>query len=356
MVLHGADGGAVRLLDAGTHGLHLYAHEGLTGEFATQERCIQIGDCLCGAAAQANGGAVDILDDVAPDIAVDCRVAGYRTVAIFPIRLKRELLGIYNLYWQAARTISGQDRQMFEALGQHLGVAVENQRLASRDRELAVYEERSLLARELHDSIAQSLAFLNMQVQMLEDSLVRDARGEVDEVLGRIREGVQESYDDVRELLTHFRTRVKQEEDIGLALRNLLVRFGAQSGLQTAFSDSGTGVPLPAECQLQVLHILQEALSNVRKHARANRVALAVYRDAVYRFSVTDDGRGFSVEATADTAESHIGLRIMRERAQRIGATIDIRSRPGAGATVNLTLPAVQAADLPAPGPREALA
>jgi two-component system nitrate/nitrite sensor histidine kinase NarX len=177
---------------------------------------------------------------------------------------------------------------------------------------------------------------------MLEDSLRREARAEVEEVLGSIREGVQESYDDVRELLTHFRSRVKHEEDIGVALRQMLTRFGAQSGLATEFSDTGTGVPLHAENQLQVLHILQEALSNVRKHAGATRVVLAVHRDAVYRFTVSDDGRGFDVEAAPDAAEAHIGLRIMRERAQRIGGQIELRSQKGDGTQVMLTLPAVQ--------------
>lgn len=346
MTLNDAAGGAVRLIDAETRQLHLYAHEGLSGDFAYNERCIDLGQCLCGEAAQADRGSVDLLDEIAADVAVDCRKAGYRTVAVFPIRLRRELLGIFNLYFTSPRTISPGDRELFEALGRHLGVAIENQRLASRDRELAVYEERSLLARELHDSIAQSLAFLNIQVQMLEDSLQRQAGGEVTEVLGNIREGVRESYDDVRELLTHFRVRMKQEEDVGVALRRMLERFGAQSGLATDFSDTGAGLPLQAEAQLQLLHILQEALSNVRKHATgATRVGLAMHRDAVYRFTVTDDGSGFDVDASASITEAHVGLRIMRERAQRIGAQVEVRSKPGAGTTVMLTLPVGQGMD-----------
>jgi two-component system nitrate/nitrite sensor histidine kinase NarX len=345
MALHGAAGGAVRLVDAGTRQLHLYAHEGLSGDFASEERCVDMGECLCGAAAQMNRSAVDVLDEIAPDVAVDCRKAGYRTVAMFPIRLKRELLGIFNLYFKLPHVISPEDRELLETLGQHLGIAIENQRLASRDRELAVYEERSLLARELHDSIAQSLAYLNIQVQMLEDSLLRDARGELTEVLGNIREGVRESYDDVRELLTHFRARVKREEDVGVALQRMLVRFGAQSGLATEFSDTGTGVPLHAETQLQVLHILQEALSNVRKHSDAKHVRLEVHRDAVYRFAVTDDGCGFDTDAAPGVMETHIGLRIIRERAQGIGAQIELHSRPGAGTTVALMLPVGQGLD-----------
>jgi two-component system nitrate/nitrite sensor histidine kinase NarX len=141
----------------------------------------------------------------------------------------------------------------------------------------------------------------------------------------------------VRELLTHFRARVKHEEDIGVALRQMLTRFGAQSGLTTDFSDTGTGVPLHAENQLQVLHILQEALSNVRKHAGATRVGLAVHRDAIYRFTVSDDGRGFGEAVRSREA---LSVRIMRERAQRIGDKSNVQGRCRNGGGV--TLPAVQ--------------
>lgn len=343
MRMQEASGGSVRLIDAQTRQLHLFAHEGLTPAFAGDERCIDLGECLCGVAAQAGCSAVDQLEEYPAAVAEDCRKAGYRTVAIFPVRAKGALLGVFNLYFTTRHVIGPQDRQLFEALGQHLGVAIENQRLASRDRELAVYEERSLLARELHDSIAQSLAFLNIQTQMLEDSLARGARREVDEVLGQIRAGVRESYDDVRELLTHFRARVQQEEDIGVALRRMLTRFEAQTGLTAVFADSGTGVPLSAESQLQVLHILQEALSNVRKHAGATAVRLVVQRDTSYRFTVSDDGRGFDVAAYPQDSDAHIGLRIMRERAARIGGEVEVVSQPGGGTAVTLSLPLGQA-------------
>jgi len=342
MTLHGAAGGAVRLVDAETRALHLYAHEGLSAQFAAGERCIDMGHCFCGGAAAGDHSDVDDIDAAPEGMATGCRRAGYRSVATIPIRAHGELLGVFNLFFAVPRALSGVDRQLLETLGHHLGAAIENQRLASRERELAVFEERSLLSRELHDSIAQSLAFLNIQVQMLEDSLAREARGEVDEVLTRIREGVRESYDDVRELLTHFRTRVKQEEDIGVALRKMLARFGGQTRLQTRMSDEGAGLPLPPETLLQVLHILQEALSNVRKHAGARSVSLSVARGPLYRFVVTDDGRGFDAYAMPELPEHHVGLRIMRERAQRIGGEVAVDSTPGRGTTVTLTLPVAQ--------------
>ena len=355
MALHGAAGGAVRLVDPETRTLHLYAHEGLAARFASRERCIDMGECFCGAAAARGRRAIDSLDDAHPDAATDCRAAGYRTVASIPIRLQREVLGVFNLFFTTPRAVSAGDRELLETFGHQLGAAIENQRLASRERELAVYEERSLLARELHDSIAQSLAFLNIQAQMLDDSVRRGARAEVDEVLGRIREGVQESYDDVRELLTHFRVRVTTDEDIGLALRKMVARFGAQTRLRTEVSDTGTGLAVDPDSQLQVMHILQEALSNVRKHAGATRVSLALHRGPAYRFVVGDDGRGFDPAAAPATPEAHVGIRIMQERAQRIGGDLRVESRPGHGTTVSLTLPVVQAAQ-PAGAAEEASA
>jgi two-component system nitrate/nitrite sensor histidine kinase NarX len=148
----------------------------------------------------------------------------------------------------------------------------------------------------------------------------------------------------VRELLLHFRTRVSHEEDMDLALRNMLERFEGQTGIKTAFQDTGRGVALSPESQLQVLHILQEALSNVRKHSGATAVTLEMERGRGYCFRVRDNGRGFDVTPASARAESHIGLRIMRERAHRIGGNLVIDSHPGGGTEVVLTVPARQEA------------
>jgi two-component system nitrate/nitrite sensor histidine kinase NarX len=99
----------------------------------------------------------------------------------------------------------------------------------------------------------------------------------------------------------------------------------------------GQGMPLSADRQIQVLHIVQEALSNVRKHARAAHVVLDVEQQPAWRFEVRDDGVGFEVNDES-LDETHVGLRIMKERAERLGAILDIKSRPGQGSSVVLTL------------------
>jgi two-component system nitrate/nitrite sensor histidine kinase NarX len=206
---------------------------------------------------------------------------------------------------------------------------------------MAVSEERNFLAQELHDSIAQSLAFLNLETQMLAAALKRADMAEAQDLLNDIRKAVDESYENIRELLVHFRTRVKHE-DIAVTIRQTLERFEAQTGIRTRFAASGTAVPLPPDRQLQVLHILQEALSNVRKHAAACAVEVSMQRNGVYEFCVSDDGAGFEPEAVEDPAGRHMGLRIMRERAERIGAVVRIESEPGGGTRVTLVLPLAQ--------------
>jgi len=177
---------------------------------------------------------------------------------------------------------------------------------------------------------------------MLEESLAQGnleaARGE----LAQIREGIQESYDDVRELLVHFRTRLKQA-DLEATIRAALQRFEGQTGIRTRFEASGTTVSLAPEVQPQVLHIVQEALSNVRKHARATEVTVEVVRNDGYLFCVRDNGRGFDPATLAERSDTHVGLRIMRERAHRIGGGLEIRAQPDRGTEVALRLPIARA-------------
>jgi two-component system nitrate/nitrite sensor histidine kinase NarX len=320
----------------------MYIHEGFTDEFVRAEQCMSVGQCFCGQAAQRKKSMIEYFGaERGDDVVYGCQKAGYETVAIFPIRFRNELLGVFDLHFVRKHTVTRAERRMLEAVGRHLGAGIENSRLIARMKEMAVSEERNFLAQELHDSIAQSLAFLNLETQMLADALKRSDTAEAQELLDQVRKGVQESYENVRELLVHFRTRVKHD-DFALTIRQTLERFEAQTGVRTRFSQSGTAVPLAPDRQLQVLHILQEALSNVRKHADASAVDVSMQMNGAYEFRVRDDGSGFDADLVEHPAGRHMGLRIMCERAQRIGATVKIDTAPGAGTTVTLLLPLTQ--------------
>lgn len=331
-----ADGVALRWSDQANQRYLMLAASGLPASMVEDEQCLHAGDCHCGALSPSSSLTVIPIQSMEALSHKHCTRAGFGTIVNVPIRLHERLMGELALFFHAKVSPSPAERSLLEALNTHLASAMENLRLNAMAREAAVSGERHLLARELHDSIAQSLAFLKIQVQLMRDALQSKDETEIQKVLEEIDTGVRESYGDVRELLMHFRTRANAE-DIEPALATTLRKFEHQTGFKTSMSMSGHGMPLSPDLQLQVLHIVQEALSNVRKHAHATQVWLNVQQQPVWRFEVRDDGIGFAVSNHA-LNETHVGLRIMSERAHKIGASLKIQSTPGHGTSVTLTL------------------
>lgn len=337
-----ADGVALRWTDHARQRYLMLAASGLPAEMVEEEQCIHVGECHCGdASAQAQLRVIPIRRQDQPATR-HCERAGFATVMNVPVRLHDRVMGELALFYHAQVEPSEAERSLLEVLNSHLASAMENLRLNALEREAAVSEERTLIAGELHDSIAQSLAFLKIQVQLMRDAVHSGSAEQMQAVLQEIDTGVRESYGDVRELLMHFRTRTSAE-DIEPALATTLRKFEHQTGMATTLSISGHGIPLSPDLQLQVLHIVQEALSNVRKHARASHVWLEVQQQPVWRFEVRDNGMGFAVDG-AGPDETHVGLRIMQERAQRIGGSLEVVSTPGHGSSVVLSLLSAQSA------------
>ena len=332
-----ADGGTVRILDPRQNNLHLTVHEGLSPAFVKQEQCVHAGDCLCGEASQKGITTIHDFRKLPTDFHYLCQEEGFNSIAIAQINNGGLQLGSYTLHFRTPRPFSEGDQRLFDSFGQHLGVAIENQRLLARTRELAVAEERNLVAQGLHDSIAQGLNFLKLQVQMLQDSLERDAKHEVKEVIGLIETGLRESYEDVRELLLNFRIKL-DEGDLVDALNNSAERFERQNKIPVIVHVDNHGAPLPAEQQLQVLFIVQEALSNIRKHALAKHVTITLDNTDDFVLTVTDDGCGFHTEQVDARAARSVGLHIMHERAARLGARLEVFSNPGLGTRITLHL------------------
>ncbi len=333
-----ADASAVRWSDEANQRYLMLASDCLPQAMVDAEQCLPTGDCCCGQPrARAVTRVIPIRPEGGAGVLGHCQRAGFETVIGVPVRLQDRLVGELNLFYRGPAVLADDDRALLETLANHLAGAVEGLRAEALERETAVAEERGLLARELHDSIAQSLAFLKIQVGLLRGALKRQDTALVERTLGELDAGVHESLSDVRELLVHFRTRTNTE-DITPALQTTLQKFEHQTGLKTQLQVHGHGLPLGADVQVQVLHVVQEALSNVRKHAQASAVWVEVQQAPQWRVEVRDDGRGFT-PAPDDRDETHVGLRIMRERAQGIGATVEVHSVPGAGTCVVLTLP-----------------
>lgn len=336
-----ADGGSVRVLEAARENLHMVVHQGLSSDIVESEHCLKVGDCLCGEAVQQKVAVVHNLQEMDQAHNLQCHREGFSTVSIFHIYAHEQHLGFFNLHFRQARLFSQHERALLETLGHLLGVAIENIRLAMREREMAISEERNLVAQGLHDSIAQGLTFLNLQVQMLDDSLQKGRLTEVAEIVPALRAGVNESYEDIRELLLNFRSRLIKGDLID-SLQTTIDKFRRQSGITVNFVASGDGAPLPYEQQLQIMFIVQEALSNIRKHAAASKVEIRLHDNQDFSLSIHDNGCGFDADTLLSKGDSHVGINIMRERAQRIQASFEVHSTPLQGTTVKLQLARAQ--------------
>lgn len=331
------DGGTVRILDKHNDNVHITVHEGVSEKMIEEEHCIKKNDCLCGAATEQ--GIILVRDFRLLDQQKRYRCAedGYVSLAVFQIQAREQVLGSFSLHFVEERIVTSEERRLLETLGRNLGAAIENQRLIAKEKEFAVSQERNLLAQGLHDSIAQGLNFLNLQVQMLEDALKRKDVDEINDIAPLLRAGVQESYEDVRELLLNFRTRI-QDSNLESEMRNVVAKFHRQTGVYTDINFVGDGAQLAPEQQLQVLFILQEALSNVRKHAQASKVKVSVENTRDFSLQIEDNGAGFEMANVHEKGEGHVGLRIMQERAQRLSAKFEIVSQQSRGTTISLYL------------------
>lgn len=274
-------------------------------------------------------------DSDEPDTAPDKTALKH---AVFPISYQEEELGVLNLYFSDDLKPDNNDNELLRTLSGQLGVSIVNSRLEQERRLLAVLQERNLIAQGLHDSIAQALTFLNLQVQMLESAFYSNQKEQAEENIRFIKDGVQECYEDVRELLLNFRTKISNK-DFPEAVSALLTRFERQTKINVSTEWRDEGAALNNDEQLQIIFILQESLSNIRKHALARNVTVSIDNRQDFTLIIRDDGVGFDPAHLDTLSGEHVGMGIMRERAQRIHAKLEVSSKPDEGTTVTLTLP-----------------
>jgi signal transduction histidine kinase len=226
-----------------------------------------------------------------------------------------------------------------DVTGQKLAQA----RLVRQQRALAMLQEREQLSRELHDSLGQAFAFVSTQGQTVRRLLDRGDVSTADEYVGRLVEVAREANVDIRESILALRVTVS-ERGLFPALTEYLVNYEKNYGILTELEKPETFVDGVFEplIEAQLLRIVQEALTNVRKHAQANcvRVAFAA-EDGCARVTVQDDGQGFDPGVHSNTSGDHVGLRVMRERAEEVGGSLFIQSRPGQGTVIGVQVPLV---------------
>jgi two-component system nitrate/nitrite sensor histidine kinase NarX len=223
-------------------------------------------------------------------------------------------------------------------LANSAAIAISNARLAETSRRQAersaVLSERERLAADLHDNLAQTLGFLNLKTERVEETL---AAGRVTDAIGELRQmkpTISVAYQQVRAALTGLSEPQPTNGNLAEKLATCVADFSYETGPLIALTIvDDSALLLPQVTQAQVLHIVREALSNAHRHAQATQVQIRVSRaDGEARFMVADDGCGFDLDSVE--GDDHLGLAIMQTRAQRSGGYLTIDSTPGAGTKV----------------------
>jgi two-component system nitrate/nitrite sensor histidine kinase NarX len=253
-----------------------------------------------------------------------------------PVKYQDRILGAYHLLLDRPLAAMGEDMpDLLISVGRHLGLAIEKARLESEARRVAILEERNIIGNELHDSLAQSLIGMRLQLKLLGEALERKDLGGAQYEASRLRRAMTQANADLRELLTNYRLKL---DDAGLAqsIAGLVERFGRETGIAVFFQNECRALALTPAQEIQVFFIIQEALANIRRHSGARNVRILLNNeDDLYTVLIEDDGLGMA-DPGADAAGGHAGLAIMRERTERLQGQIVIESEPGEGTRIVL--------------------
>ena len=256
-----------------------------------------------------------------------------------PLRYQERSLGMLNLYTSKADIADDIEvRRLLVSVGKHLGMAIAKSRLDKESKNLSLMRERTSLAYELHDSLAQTIAALRFQIRNLSETLDREESREAKRELKRIEGSVDEVNTEVRDLIANFRAPI-DERGLLPALEEMVGRFRSETGITTYFQAECQTLHLSVASELQLLGIIREALTNIRKHSHAKtvRVLLRCGGDGYHRVLVEDDGVGIEQSECEGHPGEHIGLSIMSDRARRLGGELRVDSEPGEGTRVDLT-------------------
>ncbi|MEK7777005.1 MAG: GAF domain-containing sensor histidine kinase, partial [Chloroflexota bacterium] len=260
-----------------------------------------------------------------------------------PIRYKGQVVGSLYLAERADGALfTESDEEVVQLFANQAAVAIQNARLYEQIQVLAVETERTRLSREMHDGLAQVLAYVNTKAQAVEAFLTQ---GDIPEAEAQVRElsqAARQVYKDIREGILALRTQIGPERNLKEVLEEYVSEYQLQLGkpVEVRWELQPGDMDLSPLQEVQIVRIVQEALTNVRKHADASHVVVGfMARDTDLEIEVRDDGKGFNPLAVRRGDWPHLGLQTMQERAEAIGGSFDIDSTPGRGTLVRVRVP-----------------
>lgn len=336
--LAGAAGGAVRVLTTDGRHMRLVAARGLPPEVCEAERETEIDCGICGEALREE----DVRRSFELTGCADrTGLAFFRQcsgMVVVPLRHRGKVLGVYNLYLRERRDVPEELTLLFGSISEHLGMALENARLMRENLRMTLIDERQMIANEVHDSLAQTMAYMRMRLSAMQDALEKDDKAHVLQYAADAQQALETAYSDLRELLTQFRHRMSPHGLVE-AIEELARQFRDRTGIDLERRNDMRELGMTVDQEIQVFHILQEALANVARHSGATRARLTLRTgEEGQEFIVEDDGKGF-VAAGHLMPRHHFGLSIMRERAERLAGRIELARSEMGGALVRLVVP-----------------
>ncbi len=263
-------------------------------------------------------------------------------VFVLPLHQGSTPCGVLNLFLGSHGDLPEAVSALLPALGDMLGLTLENARLSRQAVQASLMRERQRLAGEVHDSLAQSLTWLRMRSRLLRGAIARRDEAQIEQHVAEIDASLGEAHGRVRELITDFRTSM-DPRGLDAALHHVIDQFESLADLEIDYTNRLTPLSLDAEQELQVFHIVREALSNIVKHAQASHAQVELsLEDGQCLIAIEDDGIGLHPGHENDDGvdlAAHHGLRIMQERAQLIGGALFVSSRRGLGTRLTLQVP-----------------
>ncbi len=339
VTLSGATAAAVRLLETDTHELRLVGAVGIPASLWQDSRRVADSCGVCGDAVhseQPHGS---------PEACNCARAVGRgadqaHRVSVVPLRYRGATCGGAQPLPAGRPPAARLARAAARRAGQHARAQPGKRAAHPEELQASLTHERHMLANEVHDSLAQNLASMRMRTTLLYDTIRRHDDTRAFKYLGEVHDALAVCHRRVRELITHFRSQMDPEGLIH-ALGELGATFAELEEMDFAFDNQVPDLRLSPDQEMQVYHIVREALANIAKHARARhcRVTLA-QQCGNYVITVEDDGVGLAANREAIAEHGHFGLNIMRERAERLGGRLQVESRAGAGTRIRLAFPA----------------
>jgi signal transduction histidine kinase len=337
-----SEAGEMFLLDEQTQEMVRQVHAGLSPEAFKEKTRFRIGEGFAGEVARS--GEPIVVADLSQDsraLRGMVKKSGFRSLVIVPLKSKNVIIGAISIVSLSAGRFTPEDTSLLTSMGNQIAIAIENARLHEKVQGMAALEERERIAREMHDSLAQVLSYVNAKSQAARQFVASGQKKQAEVQLKELESTAQEVYADVREAILGLRTTTSTKRDMAYTLKEYISRFSQMSGIRTEFEvGNGKSPALPVATELQVIRIIQEALTNARKHARAKHAWVRISADDDQVESVIeDDGRGFNTSRIKRGGWPRFGLQTMKERAESVKGTLDIASTIGKGTKVTLRVP-----------------